>query len=479
MNKENRWLLIFAGIFLVVGIAASLLIGVYMDDRRDEKLLRDYEDLFPTAEKVEVKKLKGKILTDSYKFIDSRAQNLGTVYVGGGTATGIYYYALGNNEDFDKNEKYNFLMEVIVNPKDEIDNVRVKESEHTPDFVEIVENYFANLKGEKLEKYKFVDEIAGASDFTMPIVRDVLTAVVKAHLDKEPLPKPEISLEPHEEIFGVDTIYEEVEDFIGTEEVTNKGLVKDELGNTLGYAYTGTVITDIERVGEKKLSLLVGIDNEGKIAGFAVILNEHTAGYYERFKEDLSTLIGSNPEDLNVDNIADSTGTATGINDILNAVKAVIANEEPIVVLSNYEKLFGEGATEVAEYETSVIESVEVISGSVDSEIFVTKENVYDQENNLLGYAYTGKANTDLIPSVSSADLVLLVGINLEGKVVGVIIVKNEHTPGYFSTWLISIDELKDVDLIDLKVDGISGATVSRGFINGIFGAIQGVIANE
>ena len=330
MNKENRLLLIFTGIFLVVGVVASLLIGVYMNFRRDEKLLRDYEYLFPTAEKVEVKKLKGDILTDSYKFVDDKGQNLGTVYLGGGTAEGIYYYALGNNEDFDKNEKYKFIMEVIVNSKDEIENVRVKESEHTEDFVNIVENYFADLKGEKLLKYKFVDEIAGASDFTMPIVRNVLTAVVKAHLDKEPLPKPVITLDPHEEIFGEGTIYEEDESFVGTEEVTNKGLVKDEHGNTLGYAYTGTVTTDIDVIGKKKLSLLVGIDSEGKFAGVAVVLNEHTAGYYERYKDDLSNLIGSNPEDLNVDNISGSTGTGTGINDILNAVKAVIASEDQL-----------------------------------------------------------------------------------------------------------------------------------------------------
>ena len=95
----------------------------------------------------------------------------------------------------------------------------------------------------------------------------------------------------------------------------------------LSAMHTGTVTTDIDVIGKKKLSLLVGIDSKGKFVGVQVVLNEHTRGYYERYIDQLNNLKGSGLEDLNVDGQAGSTGTATGINDIFNAIKEVIASE--------------------------------------------------------------------------------------------------------------------------------------------------------
>ena len=47
MSKETRWLLTFAGIFLVIGVIATLLISSYVGYSKEQKKLAEYKDLFP------------------------------------------------------------------------------------------------------------------------------------------------------------------------------------------------------------------------------------------------------------------------------------------------------------------------------------------------------------------------------------------------------------------------------------------------
>lgn len=324
MTKENKGLSIFAGIFLVIGLISSILITRYSTNVTKQKLVNEYREMFYTVERVEFKKTKDKNIKEIHELYNEKDFLLGTIYVGSGHAVGLEYYALGNNEAFDKNQKYEFEFEVLIRPNDRIRNMKVTYSEHTPEYVEKVEEYFENLLGELLVEYKLVDEVVGASDFTMPIVHDVLTSVVKVHLDTKPVTPPEA----HELLFGEGTIAVDVEDFTGNDIVTSKQTIKDEEGNVLGYVYIAEATAKIGFYGDKDnlLKLMFAVDNDGKIVGFEVLETEHTPGFYDRYDEQLEALINKDVSDLQIDGIANVTGTFNVYKKIFNALKEVISN---------------------------------------------------------------------------------------------------------------------------------------------------------
>lgn len=324
MNKENKLLLIFAGVFLVIGLVGSLLISSYSDSRTREKIVLEYQDLLP-ADKVDVKKYKNKSVKTSYKFYNEHGTDIGTVYIGEGYATGIYYYAQGENEAFDKNEKYIFEFEVYVRQNGIIGAIRIKENEHTPDFVSYVEQYFEALVGVYLSNYLLVDEVAGASDFTMPIVREVLADIADIHLEEPPVqPEP---LEPHEELFGKGSTMEDVE-FTGNDTVIGKKAIKDADGNLLGYGYVAKATSGPDITPKNAtVTLMVAVNAEGKIIGLLTVDSEHTPGFYNQYRNNFDSFIDTNVSDLNVDVIANATITGDVLNVIFDAVKEVILNE--------------------------------------------------------------------------------------------------------------------------------------------------------
>ncbi len=326
MNKENKLLLIFAGVFLVIGLVGSLLISSYSNDRIREKVVTEYQELIPAAHKVEIKKHKNEYVKTSYKFFNEQGTDLGIVYIGEGVAVGIDYYALGENEAFDKNQKYLFKFEVYVRTNNRISAVRVVESEHTPDFVEYVTQYFDKLVGQSLIDYKLVDEVAGASRFTMPIVREVLYNVTKIHLDEEPTERPD--LEPHEVLFGEGSTLEDVDGFVGNEKVIGKKEIKDAEGVLLGYGYVGKSHSEkAEAPGSAPVTIMIAVDDSGKIIGILTVDSKHTPGFYNNYASLFDDFINTDVSDLALDEIVGSTISGEVLNDIIDAVKEVILNE--------------------------------------------------------------------------------------------------------------------------------------------------------
>ncbi len=222
------------------------------------------------------------------------------------------------------------------------------------------------------------------------------------------------------------------------------------------------------------IELVIGANLEGKILGVKILSTDNTPGYYDKYEDLDKNLIGVNGNTLGdvtgIDNISGATQTGDTLNAILKELGQIseqFVDSEPPVELSAHEKIFGEGVTAAD------------VEGFVGTEIVVNKEEVYDEDNNLLGYAYTGKVNTTVIPGKGSADLILLVGVNLEGKIAGVETVLSEHTPGYYGDYTNSLINLTGINPEELNVEGVSGSTVSGGIINEILNAIKGVIANE
>ncbi len=141
------------------------------------------------------------------------------------------------------------------------------------------------------------------------------------------------------------------------------------------------------------------------------------------------------------------------------------ATNDPTVVVSVYEELYGEGATAT---EDTDFEATELV---------VKKEVVEDADGNVVGYAYTATGLSDQeIPGHGQAETVtLLVAIDTTGKVKGVVTLESNHTPGFYAKYNDAIDALKDIDLEDLEIDLDASASISHRLLERLLNAVKEV----
>ncbi len=317
MKKENKWLIIYALIFLVAGFLFSMIIHFYNEDVARRKILTQYEEYF-----ADVKSFKWESLTDDdleikVTLYDKNKKEIGKAYIGSGIATGIPGHG---------DEQSVLRIQVIVDANKVIKGAFIDYSEHTPDFVAHVDSYFQSLSNTPLIDYKKVDEVAGASTFSMPIVRRILDKVTFLETGSEPNPKEDP--DPYLDLFGpYDSIIEDA-GFAPTELVIKKEIIKDEDGTILGFAYTATGFSDEVLHGQyhnevESITLLVGIGIDGKVKGVITLESNHTPGFYGKYEEKLQALSGVDKDDLNVDLDTDASISGRLINRLLNAVKGV------------------------------------------------------------------------------------------------------------------------------------------------------------
>jgi len=318
MSKENRWLIINAAILAMVGLLVTLLVGFYINNQEKKGYIEQYQTYISDVSDYKTQKLKNKYLTQKITLLDKNKKEVGFAYVGEDSVTGI-----------PGTDGKRILRIQLVVENDLIKGAFVDYSEHTPEFIEYVEDYFKDLPGTELIDYRNVDEVAGASEFSMPIVRAVIDAATLLHTEKEPNPK--ITETPYETLFGEGAVAEVDASFTPTELVTKKEIVKDDTGNILGYAYTatGNADEDIPRKGKAPITILVGIDSLGKAKGVVVLDVQHTNTpiYFGNYYAEFDKLPGKDLADLAVDVIGGASISGRLINVLLDAVKAVAANE--------------------------------------------------------------------------------------------------------------------------------------------------------
>ena len=312
MTKETKWLLIFGGIFLVIGIIGSLLISMYSNNISRQKELKDYEQLFPkVASVVEVEDFdKNDVVIKKEEVLDKKKDLLGYAY----TATITVENTIPNTTTAE------LKLLVGIDKNNKVTGIITLLREHTPGFYDKYEEKYLNINGISVDKLN-IDTIAG-STISAGIINDILTEVKKAHLG--------IKLSPYEEIFGEGVVAQPVSGFVGNEIVTKKLEIYDEDENLLGYVYEGTVLDTVlfEEYDKKgDLTLLVGVDKNLKIVGIAELINTHTGGYYRNYNDALNSLSGKPVDDLGVDSVAGSTKSGEALNEIFAAIKEVISNE--------------------------------------------------------------------------------------------------------------------------------------------------------
>ena len=311
MRKENKLLTIFAVTFTLIGILFLVVFNRY----EKQKEVKVYKEYLETATSVKHESLENGLLTRKTTIYKGN-EVVGYAYLGGDKVEGIPL-TTGAKE---------LRIEVIINTRNEIVGARIDYSEHTADYMKYINQYFDKLPNTKLVDYKLVDEVAGASAKSMPIVREVLNQVTKLVTGQEPNPK-ELP-DPYKDIFADKETAEEDALFTATEKVTKKEIIKDANGNVLGYVYTlhGTSTTplhDYDESGSNYITLLVGVDSDNKIVKVLVLDTDHTSSFLDKHNTYFDSLEGVLVSEAPVDDVADATISRGIIRDLIDALKAV------------------------------------------------------------------------------------------------------------------------------------------------------------
>ena len=313
MTKENKLLIIFAATLTLVSIV--FLIGFRM--YKKDKEVKVYKSFLSEATSIKHEDMESGLIirkTTIYKGKDI----IGYAYLGSDEVEGIPM-TKGFKE---------LRIEVIIDTNNKIQGARIDYSEHTPEYMTFIRQYFDALPNTDLVDYKLVDEVAGASAKSMPIVRDILDQVTKLVTGQEPnpkeLPDPYVDLFDNKETVEVDTT------FTPNEKVLKKEIVKDVDGNVLGSVYTltgksTTPLHDYDESDENFITLLVGVDPDNKFTGVLVLETDHTTGFYDKHDAYFDSLIGTLVSEAPVDNISGATISRTIIRELIDALKAVLA----------------------------------------------------------------------------------------------------------------------------------------------------------
>ena len=117
------------------------------------------------------------------------------------------------------------------------------------------------------------------------------------------------------------------------------------------------------------------------------------------------------------------------------------------------------------------------------TDLVIKKEIIKDEDEEVIGYAYTLQGTTkeflDKDYKKEYGELTLLVGLDLDNKVVGIRTVETTHTGTYYDKYQEEYDELVGVELVDdANVDLVGGSTVSGNSIQELIDALKEVINN-
>lgn len=222
-----------------------------------------------------------------------------------------------------------------------------------------------------------------------------------------------------------------------------------------------------------EIDIVIAAEADGSIKGIQILSTANTPGYYDKYIGANNYLIGVNGNTVNdltgINNIGGATQTGTTLNAMIKEAGELAHLYVTVtVVLDEYETLFGKGSEAVIDEDF------------IGNEIVREKALVYDEAENLLGYTYTGTVTSDVHDQYGKdKELKVMVGVDLEGKVVGLVHITNEHTPDFYSNYNEALNALNGVLVEDLKVDVVTGSTRSANVLNQIFNAIKEVIEVE
>lgn len=244
---------------------------------------------------------------------------------------------------------------------------------------------------------------------------------------------------------------------------------------------TGYVINAIGKGYGGDMSVLVGLDNDGKITGVKVFEMSETPGIGTKVTEDeafLASFIGKDSVDGS-DAVAGATFSSKGLNEaITNAFDA-------FNIIKSGGKLEGGAAPSTSENESSKPEveettKEEVVEVTIDDVIAAAPEvlstgegfedagiEATDKVANILKTSNEAGYVVNVISEGFGGELNLLVGFDSEKKITGIKVLASNETEGIgtMATEQEVLDALIGKAELDEEV-AVSGASVTSGAVN-------------
>lgn len=252
---------------------------------------------------------------------------------------------------------------------------------------------------------------------------------------------------------------------------------------TIGYFYegSGTTTSIPGHQGSKdKLVIHVYVRSDRQVMNVSVSYSEHTADYVDGFlKPDLALIKNVMIENyLSIDLVGGASAFSMPIvHNILAAISRDLtgANPNPADPADPIKEVFGE-------YGSASVDATFTPNDKV-----IKKEIVKDASDAIIGYAYTLSSIKNTGNAVEGSEqqnwgLTLMVGVDLEGEIVGIYTIDTDHTnsSSYYGKSQNYYNNLKGVAVSNyqsVSIDVLSGASFSRSHILELLTALQEVLA--
>lgn len=244
---------------------------------------------------------------------------------------------------------------------------------------------------------------------------------------------------------------------------------KDSAGKIIGYSFKVSESGYVD-----KISLLIGVDMDGKVTGISTISHLETPNigedvlvedYLKQYKG--TGTIG----ELGTDGIDGKSGATVTSKAVRNAVNKALTEFAKITgaqggdVSDDTSGDTGDGADE---------DTIAVLPGAVSvSEVLDGVLEVMDKEGKAIGYRF------DVIERGYKGNIKMIVGVDVEGTVTGVIVAEHEETPEIGSPateeeFLSQFVGTEGRVNLGEEIDAVSGGTVtSRAVTRGVNKALD------
>mgnify|MGYP001067160318 CR=1 FL=1 len=272
--------------------------------------------------------------------------------------------------------------------------------------------------------------------------------------------------EAYQQVLPAGETFEEIELDNAPSTITTAVRGLDGSNQVVGYIY---IASGTNKHGS--MTIAISIDAKGKILGAQFVDIQQTLNV-EGTRYNLSLFVGTQISALVPDG-----DLVSGVTNSLNTVKALLTDVATVhadvadAPADPYTEMFGEGFTKAVDSSftaTDYVKSKEIVKNSDGQEI----AHLYK----LNGFAIYNSESTE------EKDITLYVGVDLDGKILGIVVPADEyhHTAGGLYTNTVTFLEVyTNTMLSDVETTGsdlTSGATNSKNLANQLMAALKEVV---
>ena len=228
------------------------------------------------------------------------------------------------------------------------------------------------------------------------------------------------------------------------------------------------------------IDILLGFDLKGNIVGVEFLELSQTANLIQVVKDNSEYYKNKNISAIDFGILLTQgkttydakSGASFGSTTMRKIIHDAIKTYETLEIGDKYSDMFGSGAVATAD-------------STFQATANVTKKEAVKINDAVVGYAYTvtsKRSSSDVngfYYGTVEWNLTLLVGLDTEGKIKGIVIEDSDHTKGFINDHLAYFDVLegKELATFDTVENTVTGATFSKKHIEDLLQALKGVLA--